>query len=804
MTSHTRRLACAAAAALTVSLIAINGSATSTATAAPPTYSATVTRTEHGIPHITANDWGSLGYGSGYAAAETSICALADVVLTGRGERSKYLGPDAKFDDGVAINGTNFQIDALVADLHNRKVVEGILADPKAGPSAKAKQMVAGYAAGVNKYLRDSGGASSITDPACKNAAWIQPNATALDVWYGVYLANIIASTGNFLKEIVGATPPSLGDPGLPGLATFGIVPPELPDADELTESLKTDENFGSNATAIGAEASTTGSGMLLGNPHFPWNGRFRFSQQQLTIPGQYDVAGGSLIGSPVVNIGWNNNVAWSHTVSTAYRFAPYEYRTVLSPFTYLSANGLLKQVEKRNVTVTIKKSDGTLGSRSTTFYRTPQGYVIDSPSQLMGWTPLSFFAIRDANGEQLRTIDTFLEMGGASDVRDLLERQDAAGGMPWVNTTAADRNGDVLYADHSVVPNVSNNLANKCMTPIGRVLQQLAGLPALDGTFADSLCKWGADADAERPGIFGSKNLPSTVRRDWVMNANDSYWLPNPDEKLEGFARIIGCEQCVRTMRTRMVDHYVIDALKVGKISPTQLRGFEHENRVMAAEVFGTDNLVKVCLAANGGDACPVLAAWDKTSNKESRGYAIFEQFVTRLPKNGLLSSGPWSVGFSRANPVDTPNTPKTADPKVIRAMAQAIAYLRTNNIPVDATWGEVQVAGDRGAPAIPLGGGNGDQAGNANALASRGVLANTGYLKPITYGSSHIQAISFLPGGGVDAKTILTYGQSDNPNSPWSSDQTQMFSDQQWVSFAFTPAQIAADKISSVTVSE
>src|SRR5689334_12957868 len=160
VTSHTRRLACAAAAALTVSLIAINGSATSPATAAGPTYTATITRTEHGIPHISAEDWGSLGYGSGYAAAQTSTCALADVVLTGRGERSKYLGPDEKFDDGVAINGTNFQIDALVADLHNRKVVEGILADPKAGPSDTAKKMVAGYAAGVNKYLVDSGGAA--------------------------------------------------------------------------------------------------------------------------------------------------------------------------------------------------------------------------------------------------------------------------------------------------------------------------------------------------------------------------------------------------------------------------------------------------------------------------------------------------------------------------------------------------------------------------------------------------------------------------------------------------------------------
>ena len=66
---------------------------------------------------------------------------------------------------------------------------------------------------------------------------------------------------------------------------------------------------------------------MLLGNPHFPWRGRYRFTQQHLTIPGRYDVAGASLIGSPVVNIGWNKDVAWSHTVSTAYRFTPYEYR---------------------------------------------------------------------------------------------------------------------------------------------------------------------------------------------------------------------------------------------------------------------------------------------------------------------------------------------------------------------------------------------------------------------------------------------------------------------------------------------
>ena len=78
---------------------------------------------------------------------------------------------------------------------------------------------------------------------------------------------------------------------------------------------------------------------MLLGNPHFPWRGRYRFTQQHLTIPGKYDVAGASLIGSPVVNIGWNKDVAWSHTVSTAYRFTPYEYR-LAGPTTYLTDSG--------------------------------------------------------------------------------------------------------------------------------------------------------------------------------------------------------------------------------------------------------------------------------------------------------------------------------------------------------------------------------------------------------------------------------------------------------------------------------
>ncbi len=380
-----------AALGLVPALLTVGSGQVAHAAATPPApYSATITRTTHGIPHIVAKDFGSLGFGAGYAAAGTSICTLADTVLTARGQRSRYLGPDGKYDDQVSMVGTNLQVDTLVGDLHDRRVVEKLLAS-QAGPGQQARDMVAGYAAGVNAWLRSVGGAKGITDPTCKGAAYIAPNATAEDIWYGVYLANLIASTGHFLPQITEATPPSPTDPGVPQLpvnASFQQPPKQLPSKAKLMAALGKDPHspFGSNATAIGGADSTTGRGMLLGNPHFPWRGRYRFTEQQLTIPGSYDVAGASLIGSPVVNIGWNKDVAWSHTVSTAYRFTPYEYQSLGTSLTgtttYLTSSGP-KQLEKRSVKVTVKNSSGGLSTVTKNLYRTDQGYVARRPGHV-------------------------------------------------------------------------------------------------------------------------------------------------------------------------------------------------------------------------------------------------------------------------------------------------------------------------------------------------------------------------------------------------------------------------------------
>lgn len=162
------------------------------------------------------------------------------------------------------------------------------------------------------------------------------------------------------------------------------------------------------------------------------------------------------------------------------------------------------------------------------------------------------------------------------------------------------------------------------------------------------------------------------------------------------------------------------------------------------------------------------------------------------------------WNTPFDASDPLNTPRDLNSNDPQLIQAMTDAIQSLRDAGVAFNATWGSLQVAGDRGAPPIALGGGTGDAAGNANALASRWPKQNKNkYYRPVTYGSSHIQAIAFLSGGRVSAHTILTYSQSEDPTSRFSSDQTRLFAHKKWVDFAFTRAQIRRALISVVHVS-
>src|SRR5947208_5788893 len=129
------------------------------------------------------------------------------------------------------------------------------------------------------------------------------------------------------------------------------------------------------------------------------------------------------------------------------------------------------------------------------TFYSTIWGPVMSLPRAGLDWTTEHAYAIRDANTLNVRSAGSWMRMAQA---RNVAELRTAMGnqGMPWINTIAADRDGNALYADLSVVPDVSAEMLQSCKpSPRATALLAAAGLPVLDGS--RSACAWHRDAGA-------------------------------------------------------------------------------------------------------------------------------------------------------------------------------------------------------------------------------------------------------------------------------------------------------------------
>jgi acyl-homoserine-lactone acylase len=148
---------------------------------------------------------------------------------------------------------------------------------------------------------------------------------------------------------------------------------------------------------------------MLLANPHWPWAGYARYYQVQLTIPGVLDVAGASVSGTPVLEIGHTQGLAWTHTVSTAQRYTLFQLALVPGKPTSYLVDGRAEPMTRQEVTVTVRGSGGKLSRVTRTLYGSRYGPVLAT-----GWTASTAFAIRDANAHNLRSMNEWLAMGRA------------------------------------------------------------------------------------------------------------------------------------------------------------------------------------------------------------------------------------------------------------------------------------------------------------------------------------------------------------------------------------------------------
>ncbi|KII37326.1 acyl-homoserine lactone acylase subunit beta [Pseudomonas fluorescens] len=732
----------------------------------PEQASADIRRTSFGVPHIRAENERGLGYGIGYAYAQDNLCLLANEIVTVNGQRSRFFGPD----QFTVEERENRVSDLFFNWLNTPQAVDAFWQ----AQTPEVRELVEGYVAGYNRLLTERRAEGL---PQQCQGDWVR-EITATDLVKLTRRLLVEGGVGQFAEALAGATPPAAvaritGEP-----STFQVAASRM-------QRFALDR--GSNAVAVGSDRSFNGRGMLLANPHFPWLGGMRFYQMHLTIPGKLDVMGAALPGLPVINIGFNQHLAWTHTVDSSKHFTLYRLQLDPKDPTRYVLDGKSLPLQKQTLTVDMKQPDGSVKAVSHVVYSSQFGPIVQWPGKL-DWDNQFAYSLRDANLDNDRVLQQWYAMNRAGSLKAFQDSVHKIQGIPWVNTLAADDQGQTLYMNLSVVPNVSAEKLAQCSDP--RIGLQLI---VLDGS--NSACAWDIDPQAAQKGIYAADKLPQLLRKDFVQHSNDSAWMANPAQPLTGFSPLISQDSQPLGLRSRFALDRLSSLTKAGAIAAVDLQHMVMDDQVyQAAQVM--PDLLQFCADGLGGDGktlaplCASLKAWDRKANLDSGlGFVHFQNVMEPLEQ----APDVWRVPFDPQDPQHTPRGLAVDRPEVATALRQAmlasVERVNASGLKKSSRWGDIQVVSS-GGQQTPIHGGPG-ALGVYNAIQS---VPRSDGKREVVSGTSYLQVVTFDE-KGPQAKGLLAFSLSSDPSSKYSRDQTLAFSKKQLSVLPFTEQQITSD---------
>jgi len=787
-------------------------------------YSAQIRYTSYGVPHITADNYGSLGYGTAFAQMKDNMCTLSEQIMKLKGLKSLYLGPGV----GNVNVASDMGYKALDIPAQATSGWDGI--------TQQARDVLEGYAKGFNDSLAQRGSPDNYPTP-CVGAAWVTP-ITPQDLLAYTIDISLLASGRRLAPAIAAANPPMVGNKSTKKQSQYAQLDVKLD-----REHVLKNTGIGSNGWGIGAARSESGNALLLANPHFPWDGELRFFENHLTIPGVLDVTGVTFAGLPGVLLGFNKDVAWTHTVSQAKHFTLYQLSLDPADPTRYMYDGESIAMATKDISVEVNIGGGNTTMIPKTVYFSHFGPVIDmsSISPFLGWSHTSAITYRDANSNNNQVLDQWLAINKAQSAQDVITQFTKIQGNPWANTVMVDKSGNATYIDATNVPAFSAATESYLQgavkkQPGSSLWQNGGGSILLPGN--TSLHEWLKFESDVTPGLRSVVTAPQQVRNDYVFNANSSHWLTNLAQPLEGYSIAYGPERTERSTRTRHNAQLISDMSGNGVagvdnlFSLNELRDTIVDNRsLFSGKLRG--QLVSLCEAqpvveAAGQSidltpACAVLKAWDGHYNVDSKGAHIMREFLHayRWASHTALAPSLFKTPFDAKKAATTPTdlNPVNALP----ALAGAVARLMTAGIALDSKLGDIQYV-LKGDTRIPVTGGYSyegvmNMAEAARPSASTSVFAtleigekqaatqlslfNGESAYRVNYGTSFAMALEMTP-QGPQAQAILTLSQSHDPQSVHFDDQTQLYSAKTWRPVLFNEADIVADLKETITVAE
>jgi acyl-homoserine-lactone acylase len=208
-------------------------------------------------------------------------------------------------------------------------------------------------------------------------------------------------------------------------------------------------------------------------------------------------------------------------------------------------------------------------------------------------------------------------------------------------------------------------------------------------------------------------------------------------------------------------------------RLSLEDVVALKHSYRMLLADRV-RDDLVSAVRATNPtGDvaaAIDLIARWDRTVAPDSRGGTLFETWWRRyLGRGQRATDSAFAEPWNASAPISTPRGLRSPT-RAVDAFAWAVDEMKRRYGAFDVAWGDVHRV-RRGSVDVPVGGCSSDL-GCFRVLTYRD---DPDGKREANGSDGWILAVEF--GDEPRAYSVLAYGESPRPDSPFFADQAEMF---------------------------
>ncbi len=703
--------------------------------------SVTIYRDKWGVPHVYAPTDAAAVFGLIYAQAEDNFWQIEDSYIQAIGRAAEI--------DGEKM---------LDSDLVNRALRIVTLSQAEyAAMSLPMKELCEATADGLNYYLE-------------KNPQVRPRLITKFEPWHALAFGRFAQYQLFIYKravrdnEIRGAVTEA-GAAGSTSLrnGTIDRLVASGEGESEAAEDIWSAGVIGSNTWAVTPAKSRSGRAMLFINPHQPFFGPGQWIEGHVHSASGWNLSGATFPGSPIIGLGHNENLGWSHTVNVPDILDLWEekFDDPKNPLNYRYGSGY-RTATAWSEAIKVKTEKG-LTTRTFGFRRTHHGPIV----AVRGGKPLS---LRMAGLEEGGLIEQRYLMGKA---RNLAEFRKAMSrlAVPMFNTMYADRDGNVWYVYNGAVPR--RNAKFDWSKPVD-----------------------GSDPETEWQGLHPLEDLPQVLNpaSGFAQNCNATPLLASADDQKAGGnpdpakypAYMIGEQDNSRSrISRRLLSERPKFSFEEWAAAAYDTRCIEAERLIppLVAE-WEKSRESDPARAAKTAEAVALLKAWDGVSRPNSTAMTVFTlwAYTRTLPQAKQLTRN-----------IATPDVAILE--YVLGDLAKSwgtwkVSWGEITRIQRVHTSGTIEPFSDE-RPSLAVAGGPGEFVGmvfNFYAPAAKGQKRRYG-----TAGHSYVSVVEFGP--KVRALSVLQFGQSHDPQSKHYFDQASLYAGRQFKPAWFTLEEIRAN---------